>query len=123
MEFFRQLSLEGDAAQLQDRLTLSRLPQLCASIDALQEQQDENRGTIYCLWGSFRIHRELIRNGVRFTLPDCPNALAWTITTETGQLILHCTINQQNHEEEFIDSIHQFLQDWEAGLQPATLTN
>ena len=119
MEFFRQLPLERDATALQALLTLPRLPQLCASIDALQEQQDANRGAIYCLWGTFRIHRELIRNGVRFTLPDCPNALAWTITAEATSLCLHCTINQQSHEADFIDSIHQFMQDWVDGLQAA----
>ena len=121
MEFFRQSPLRGSVTELQEHLALPRLPQLCASIDALQEQQDENHGTIYCLWGTFRIQRETIRNGVRFTLPDCPNALAWTVTLESGQLLLHCTINQPDHEPDFIDSIHLFLEDWETGLRESTL--
>jgi len=116
MEFFRQRPLNIDPAELQALLALPRLPELCASIDALQEQQDENQGAIYCLWGAFRIRRETIRYGVRFTLPDCPNALAWTITLESGQLLLHCTINRPDHDPDFIDSIQQFLADWETGL-------
>ncbi|MCW8905716.1 MAG: hypothetical protein OQL28_00575 [Sedimenticola sp.] len=116
MEFFRHAPSQTSVAELQALLTLPRLPELCASIDTLQAQEDENHGAIYCLWGAFRIRRETIRNGIRFTLPDCPNALAWTVTLESGHLVLHCTINQSSHEADFIDSIHQFLEDWEAGL-------
>ncbi|WP_428607986.1 hypothetical protein [Sedimenticola sp.] len=118
MEFYRQLACHSDEAQLRELLTLEQLPQLCGSIDSLLEQQGDG-GRIYCLWGSFRVNREPIRNGVRFTLPGCPNALAWTITVEAQNVTIHCTINRTDHDADFLASIEQFVDDWQIGLAAA----
>lgn len=120
MEFYRQLNHQSDEAQLQALLSLERLPQLCDSIDSLLEQQGD-RGRIYCLWGSFQVNREPIKNGVRFTLPGCPNALAWTITAEAQNITIHCTINRIDHDADFLASIEQFIDDWQTGLAAALL--
>jgi len=32
-------------------------------------------------WGEFQLRRDPIKGGVRYSMSDCPNALAWTITT------------------------------------------
>lgn len=75
--------------------------------------QDGERGEIYGLWGQFRVHRELIRGGVRFSLPDCPNALSWTVTTglppEPASTVIHCTIKRRDHEPDFVESIELFV--------------
>ncbi|MCF7991808.1 MAG: hypothetical protein K9M02_15330 [Thiohalocapsa sp.] len=121
MEFFSTVSRPLSAEQLQQTLTGPRLADFCASIDRVLHWQDE-QGEIYCLWGQFRVNRELIRDGVRFTLPYCPNALAWTVTADrdsdgTGTVLLHCCINRSEHEPDFIESIESFLDDWRAGLE------
>jgi hypothetical protein len=122
MEFFRYLDSTRPAEWL-DRLGIADLPACCASIDRVLSVQGD-RGVIYCLWGEFEVRREAIRGGVRFTLPHCPNALAWTITAErtprgAARITLHCTINRETHEADFVESIHHFMDDWQRGLDNA----
>jgi len=83
--------------------------------------EDHNVGEIYCLWGQFKISREEILNGVRFALLDCPHALVWTITyhQDRSMLIIHCTIDDREEGEEFIESIQEFVSDWKIGLGDA----
>ncbi|MCW8945045.1 MAG: hypothetical protein OQL27_09755 [Sedimenticola sp.] len=121
MEFFRRINQDSHPEQLQTICTLQRLPELCDSIDSLLHQQGES-GEIYCLWGSFKVNREPIKQGVRFSLPGCPNALAWTITAEQTDIRIHCTINRTEHDPEFIESIDQFIDDWQTGLARAMAT-
>jgi hypothetical protein len=73
-------------------------------------------GEIDCLWGQFAVHREHIRDGLRFTLPDCPNALAWTTTVAPDGTLIHCTINRSEQDSDFIASIEDFVADWPRGL-------
>ncbi|MCW8903615.1 hypothetical protein [Sedimenticola sp.] len=120
MEFYRQLKSDLGTTRLQELIVLGRLPQLCASIDTLLEQQGE-QGRIYCVWGTFTVNREEIRDGVRFTLPACPNALAWTITVEQENITIHCTINRSEHDPDFVASIDQFAEDWRIGLSKALI--
>lgn len=104
---------------IQRAVHISNLTELCRSIEKVLSQQGE-RGEIYCTWGEFKVHRELIRQGVRFTLPGCPNALQWTITTavdEPSMVCVHCTIEQPRHEPDFIESLQQFVDDWKRGLE------
>jgi hypothetical protein len=80
-------------------------------------RDDLDAGEIYCLWGQFEVRREPIRDGVRFTLPGCPNALAWTVTAESESVLVHCTIKRTEHDPDFIESIETFIEDWQAGLE------
>ena len=92
---------------------------LCSSIDKVLSHNGD-RGEIYCVWGEFKVHRGLIRQGVRFTLPNCRNAVQWTITTATddpGCLSIHSTIDQPQHDPDFVDSLQQFVDDWKQGLE------
>lgn len=119
MEFFRYLD-SAQPTEWLERLGIADLPACCASIDRLLSAQSD-RGVIYCLWGEFEVRREAIRGGVRFTLPHCPNALAWTVTGERDpqgptRITIHCTINRETHDEEFVESIDQFMDDWRGGL-------
>jgi hypothetical protein len=120
MEFFATTLIPASAADLQRRLTISELPNWCASIEQVLSDA-QSSGEIYCVWGTFHTHRENVCSGVRFSLPGCPNALQWTVTT--GQLpnpqhtFIHLTINRAEHDQDFIDSIQQFVDDWKAGLE------
>jgi hypothetical protein len=66
------------------------------------------------------VHREVIRDGLRFTLPKCPNALQWTLTAEADGSLIHCTINRAEHDAEFIETIEQFGEAWRQGLMMAS---
>ena len=122
MEFYAEIKNPGlDVSRLKQRLAIKHLPQLSKSIDTIISDE-KDKGVIYCLWGQFEINREEIRYGVRFTLPHCPNALACSITiddTNNDIIVIHCSINKKQHDEDFIDSIHQFVSDWAEGLQAA----
>jgi hypothetical protein len=120
MEFYKYANVDIDVDKLQQIVTIRNLTQLCDSIyDIIKD--DTTKGKIYCIWGYFKINKEIIKNGVRFTLPNCPNALAWTITKErvgeSDKILIHCTINRSEHEPEFIQSIDQFVSDWKIGLE------
>lgn len=119
MEFFASIAGPVPVEQLQQHLTVAALADLCASVDTVLES-DGDTGLIYCLWGEFSVRRELIRNGVRFSLPGCPNALAWTVTSEAEAdppgIVVHCTINRSRHEPDFVESIEEFVDDWREGL-------
>lgn len=119
MEFFEEIERQGmDVEALVDILRISSLPNLCRSIDTVISD-NRNAGEIYCTWGQFNISREEIRNGVRFALVDCPHAFAWTVTCHESRnmLVVHCTINDREEDEEFIDSIREFVTDWGVGLR------
>ncbi len=119
MEFYAFADKRIDADTLQARLDIRSLPAYCASISRLLSH-DGDRGEIYCTWGQFIVHREPIRGGVRFSLPNCPNALAWTITTgfppAPDKIVIHCTINRREHDPDFIASIEKFVDDWREGF-------
>jgi len=120
MEFFATAAIPTSVSELQRRLTIATLPSWCASIDKVLSDEG-TRGEIYCLWGKFRVHREEIRDGVRFSLPGCPNALQWTVTTgqqpEPRHIVIHLTINHTEHDKDFVDSNRLFVADWKTGIE------
>ena len=117
MEFFEETNqTDIDVFSLQQLLTINNLPTLCKSITNVIFDNKIN-GSIYCLWGEFEINRDVLKYGIRFSMPKCPNALAWTITmNRDGILTIHCTINKKEHDQDFIDSIEEFTSDWKIGL-------
>ena len=120
MEFFSEANINISHERLQRKITIDTLPSFCNSINEVLEHNG-TRGKIYCIWGQFLIHRELINNGIRFTLPKCPNAFQWTITTDQSpvpdKVLVHSSINRKEHEEDLIESIEQFMSDWKKGLE------
>lgn len=121
MEFFKKVpAINLQASDLKQLLTIKNLPVLCASIDTVISDRGDEAG-IYCLWGEFNLRRDEIREGVRFSLLNCPHALAWTVTyDEVRQYItIHCTIDETEQEEEFVDSIEVFVTDWSQGITKA----
>ena len=121
MEFFREVRApDFDAEQLKKLVTINNLTKLCASIDRIISAKGAD-AEIYCLWGEFDVSRLEIQHGVRFSLLNCPHALAWTLTYhEADQTItIHCTIDSrdENTEPDFAESIDIFLQDWSEGIE------
>jgi len=118
MEFFQEVELANiDINNLKKLLTISSLPHFCDSIDSVLSEQS-HEGEIYCVWGQFNIRREVIKYGVRFSLVNCPHALAWTITynEQKNEIVIHCTIDKKDQDKDFVQSIHQFVTDWEKGI-------
>ena len=118
MEFFEEIERQGvNIEALKDLLQISSLAKLCRSIDSVISDR-QILGEIYCVWGQFVVSREVIRNGVRFALLDCPHAFAWTITyhQDRNMLVVHCTIDDKEEDEEFVESIREFVSDWGVGL-------
>ncbi len=114
MEFFAEINNKHlDIDSLKKTLSIARLPELCGSIDKVI-LDNKNTGKIYCLWGEFEVNREELECGIRFSLPHCPNALAWTITYDenNSDIAIHCTIDKKQHDADFIESIEQFVTDW-----------
>ena len=120
MEFFATTIIPASVADLQRRLTISELPHWCASIEKVLSDA-QSSGEIFSVWGTFITHREELRDGVRFSLPDCPNAFQWTVTTgrppNPRHTVIHLTINRTEQDRDFIDSIQRFVEDWKAGLE------
>jgi len=127
MEFFASLTSRATEQDLQKQLQIKTLVQFCASIYEVVSCAGD-RGEISMLWGLFKVRRESIRGGVRFSLPGCLNAVTWTVTISPddslGEVTVHCTINRRQHDADFIESLEDFIQDWRKGLtehlQPAT---
>ena len=115
MEFFAAIDTPLSQPQLQRALTVATLADHCEVIDRVLSHEGEE-GEIYCLWGQFKVRREAINGGVRFTLPGCPNALAWTVTADGGKGLVHCTINRAEHDADFIESIELFVDAWARGI-------
>ncbi|MDX2444694.1 MAG: hypothetical protein QNK30_12925 [Bacteroidales bacterium] len=118
MEFFRIIDIKSTEQELKGKLSLQNLEDFCLSSFPL------NNGTEVCkiggMWGEFTLRRDEIMGGVRFSMLDCPNAFAWTITTgyppARDGLVIHLTINRTRKQEEFVEEINQFLNDLENGL-------
>ena len=126
MEFFAIADIETTSETLQ-QLTVRKLTQYCDDIDKVLYVENDNSADVYCVWGEFTVHRQLINGGVRFSLPNCPNALAWTITTgfepEPNKVVIHSTINRTEHDADFIESIKMFIQSWRIGLENSLAGN
>jgi len=119
MEFFRIIDKKVTQELIKDSIQPKSLENFTDSMLYLENYEENFIGLT--LWGEFKISYDKINGGVRFTLLDCPNALSWTITTglseEREKIILHCTINQSNKPDEFIEEIQEFLDEWETGIQ------
>jgi hypothetical protein len=119
MEFFSIIDVNTSEEIIHNNLTLGKLETYCKSLFPLDEGTDQCK--IGGLWGEFTLRRDLISGGVRFSMLDCPNALAWTVTTgyppARDKAVVHLTVNRERKPDEFITEIQQLLSDLEAGLK------
>jgi hypothetical protein len=121
MEFFYHADARTNPETLRRILSLDKLPEVCAAVDDIGEAEELGRVVFFCHWGRFHIRREEILGGVRFWVPDCPNALAWTVTTGLPpcpeRVVIHGTINRTEHDQEFIEACHALLEETKRGLE------
>jgi len=119
MEFFRIIDKKVSQELIKDSIQPKTIGNFTESMLYLENHEENFIGLT--LWGEFIISYDKINGGVRFTLIDCPNALSLTITTrlseESEKIILHCTINQSNKPDVFVEEIQEFLDEWETGIK------
>lgn len=119
MEFFKVVNIRSTEHEIKTQLKLQDLESFCESVFPLSD------GSEICsiggMWGDFILRRDEIMGGVRFSMLDCPNALAWTVTCgyppARESVVIHLTINRERKQEEFVEEIQQFMHDLEMGLQ------
>lgn len=119
MEFFKVVNIRSTEQEIKTQLKLQDLESFCESVFPLSD------GSEICsiggMWGDFTLRRDEIMGGVRFSMLDCPNALAWTVTCgyppARESVVIHLTINRERKQEEFVEEIQQFMHDLEMGLQ------
>ena len=120
MEFFRIIKVKIQDKIIQDKLTIANLESFSNELFVVGNQSI-TEAEIGSVWDEFTLTRSLIRGGMRFALVECPNALAWTITTgiqpDPDAIVIHLTINRQQHEKSFIEEIEEFLDDQSSCLQ------
>ena len=120
MEFFAFAKVNLPPEAIREKITLASLPDYCESF-ALVECLKAESCEVESIWGRFLVTRQEITGGLRFTMPTCPNCFAWTITSglppDPEQVVIHATFNRQQHEAWFIESMEEFVRQWQAGLE------
>jgi len=120
MEFHRSVKIDIDPEKIQTAITITNLPEFCESIYEVMFDEGAS-GEINCIWGVFTIHREVINGGVRFTLPGCPNGLAWMVTTglppDPECVEVYCSYRGKEPDPDFQDTTFEFMDDWKRGLK------
>jgi len=118
MEFYKIIDKQVTEAIIQSSITPETLENFTESMFLINNTSPNFDGAT--LWGEFEISYDKIKGGVRFTLLNCPNGLAWTITTgyppERNKIVLHATINRTQKSDEFLEEVADFLNEWEEGL-------
>ena len=117
MEWFYHVQPPLSPETLALRCKLPNLPRQCASVHNIAKISADNlSASIECVWGVFDISLTPIRNGFRYALTSCPNALQWTATTCNGETFIHCSINQETADPDFSASIREFIESFRMGL-------
>ena len=114
MEFFRTVDIHTTEQIIQEAFILEKLEEMTNEL-VLLDQIDDTSAAIGGIWGEFTIERSTINGGLRFALKECPNALAWTITTgyppTINSIVIHLTLNRTEKEKDFIEEVEEFLDD------------
>ncbi|MEW5790995.1 MAG: hypothetical protein ACOY4L_11675 [Pseudomonadota bacterium] len=105
-------------SRIEEVCTLAALPTLCEDVYEVSGLREAGReGRVDCVWGVFDGRCLPIRNGVRYELVSCPNALQWTVTSRNGEMTLHGSINMADVAPDFAESIELFLGHFRDSLQ------
>ncbi len=114
MEFFRTVDIPTTEQIIQEVFILEKLEEMTNEL-VLLDQIDDNSAAIGGIWGEFTLERSTINGGLRFVLKECPNALAWTITTgyppAINSVVIHLTLNRMEKAKVFIEEVEEFLDD------------
>ncbi len=121
MEFFKIVDIGTTEDEIQNTLTLANIEKMSTQLISIEDVSGREL-PIGSVWGEFTLSRDVIRGGLRFGLIECPNALAWTITTgfppASEKVVIHATINRTEQSEELIEEIKEFLDDLHDCLKP-----
>jgi len=114
MEFYRTVDIQTSETKIRERINISSISDIYSDLIVLGGEKDIFR--IGSFWGEFTLRRDEIMGGIRFSMLDCPNAIAWTITTgyppARNKVIIHLTINRPEKPKEFIAEINELLDGW-----------
>lgn len=121
MEFFEFADILTTREEIRSNLSMDALPFFCEEIETVDAAEELGRVIYFRHWGRFHLRQEEVMGGVRFSVPDCPNALAWTVTTGhppyPEKIVLHATINRLEHDAEFIAATKALLATLKNGLE------
>ena len=121
MEFFEFADVMTNQDSIRKTVSLDNLPLYCEEIEAVEEAEALGRVIYFGHWGRFHIRCDQVMGGVRFSVPDCPNALAWTVTTgyppHPEKIVLHATFNRTEHDADFIAATKALLAALKTGLE------
>ena len=106
MEFFRIVGIHTSEQIIQEEMILEKLEEITNEL-VLLDQIDDASANIGGIWGEFTLERS--------TIKECPNALAWTITTgyppAIDSIVIHLTLNRTEKSKDFIEEVEEFLDD------------
>jgi len=126
MEFFAIARIHTHPEALQS-IPLESLPDLCPSIERLLRVHSKDLARVWTVWGEFDVTRQTIHGGVRFTLPQCANALSWTLTAGNPpapeHVVIHATINRTEQDPDFVETLEDFVAQWREGLEKQWLVS
>ena len=118
MEWFATANANLPASELQRHLRIETLPEWCAAPPAIAGDVD-NRDVPE--WTHWRVHREVIRAGLRFSLPGALHALQWTLIVGShprpGTVNLHFSLATANPDAATLAALEKFVADWQKGLE------
>lgn len=121
MEFFEYAEIVTSQEEIRDKVCMDTLPFFCEAVEAVDKADELGRVVYFLHWGRFHLRCEEVMGGVRFSVTDCPNALAWTVTTGyppcPDKVVLHATINRTDHDPGFIAVTKDLLVTLKTGLE------
>ena len=116
MERFVTANANLPANELQRYIRADNLRDWCAAPPLFHGDGEWSNGNG---WAGLGVHREVIRDGLRFTLPGSAHALQWTLTTgaRAGTVQVHCTLNVAAADTVTTAVLERFMANWRDGLE------
>lgn len=121
MEFFEFANVATTQEAITKKVISKNLPFYCEEIEAVTDEGQRDLVVYFSHWGRFSIRSEEIMGGIRFSIPDCPNALTLSVTTgyppHPDKIVIHSTINRTYHDNDFIEGIQSLIKALKSGLE------